>query len=473
MIRAAVAALSFPTLVAAQVPPALPFARTLDLLVVDSTYDGVWRLADSNQDGDYNDPGEISSYYSDLLGSLPWTLPAAIVSAADGTVFVTDLSTDTIYALRDTTGDGDANDPGEHRVFFDGSNVSGLPLPQGYGVTADALGRLFVAVNNATTPAGPDRILKLEDLNGDGDANDLGEATSYYDLPGTTGAVTASIPVKVVIGPDANVYFTENGAAFTRGVWKLTDLDFDGNCNGPGEATLFWTPPFVAAPLHWGLAVDATGTFWVTDHSSNEKVWRGRDANGNGTIEPTEENLFYQTAGSSWWDVVLRDDGAVLLCDTDTTDKVTSLRDLNGDGDALDAGESAQAYDSTTAATAVMTRGAAMIRAPGLELVPATVPIGQSTNLVTRCARPGDLAVTVISFGLGPDLPLPPWGIVEIDLSFFTSVAVGFGDPTGYFTAPFAIPNLPSAIGTYAFQSLAGDAFRLFLSNASVLTVTP
>ncbi|MFN0253689.1 MAG: hypothetical protein ACKV2T_42870, partial [Kofleriaceae bacterium] len=63
MIRRAIAALSFPTLVAAQVPPALPFARTLDLLVVDSSYDGVWRLADFNQDGDYNDPGEISSYY--------------------------------------------------------------------------------------------------------------------------------------------------------------------------------------------------------------------------------------------------------------------------------------------------------------------------------------------------------------------------------------------------------------------------
>src|SRR5688572_30722632 len=71
--------------VRAQFPPALPYARTLDVLVVDTNADGVWHLADFNQDGDFNDAGEISSYYSDTLGAYAWTSPTAIVVAPDGT----------------------------------------------------------------------------------------------------------------------------------------------------------------------------------------------------------------------------------------------------------------------------------------------------------------------------------------------------------------------------------------------------
>ncbi len=57
----AAAALLTSTIAMAQtVPPLIPFARTLDLLVVDSSADGVWRLADRNQDGDYNDAGVTS-----------------------------------------------------------------------------------------------------------------------------------------------------------------------------------------------------------------------------------------------------------------------------------------------------------------------------------------------------------------------------------------------------------------------------
>ncbi len=464
--------LCFAVLATAQVPQVIPFPRTLDLLVVDSTYDGVWRLADMNQDGDYNDPGEISSFYGDLLGAYPWTSPTAIVAATDGTVFVTDISTDTIYALRDGNGDGDANDPGEHRIFFDGSNVSGYAIPQAYGLTADALGRLFVAVNNATTPAGPDRILKLEDLNGDGDANDAGEAQDYYNLPGTTGVLAASIPTKVVVGPDGNLYYTEVGTTFTKGVWRLVDANSNGNCNDAGEATLFWTPPFVTSPQYWGLAVDVAGNFWVTDHSTNEKVWRGRDANANGTIEPGEQTLFYQTAGSSWWDVVLRFDGTVLLCDTDTPDKVTSLRDLNADGDALDTGESFQAYDTSVASVAVAPRGASFLRAPLLDLAPAIVPIGQSTNVTVRASRPGDLVFTAISAGLIPPVSLPPFGSLEVDPNI-VGVGLGLANAATEFVVTIAVPNNPVAINTYAFQALCGDLFRLFLSNASVLTVTP
>ncbi len=53
----------------------------------------------------------------------------------------------------------------------------------------------------------------------------------------------------------------------------------------------------------------------------------------------------------------------------------------------------------------------------------------------------------------------------------------GFGAPLaahGVRAQDFATPGTLYQIGLpFAFQSLAGDSFRLFLSNASLLTVTP
>ena len=143
----------------AQVIPAIPYPRTLDLMVVDSLADALWRLTDFNQDGDYNDPGEVLAYYDDLTGSLVLTNPSCVAAAPDGTVYIGDSTEDYILALRDQNGDGDANDPGEYHVFFDNSNAGALVFSSVQSITVDALGRVFVAQAN-TGSGGIDQILK-------------------------------------------------------------------------------------------------------------------------------------------------------------------------------------------------------------------------------------------------------------------------------------------------------------------------
>lgn len=470
------AALLFPAAVAAQIlPSALPYARTQDLFVVDSSADACWRLTDFNQDGDCNDPGEVTSYYSDTIGAFAWTNPACVGSAPNGVVYVADTTNDTVYSLTDANGDGDANDVGEARVFFDTSNVGLIAIQTPNGITFDVLGRMYLTIVNASTPPGPDRIVRLEDLNGDGDANDAGEAFDVYSVPNSTSSVGTSIPTKVLVGPDLSVYYTEIGTTgvYTKGVWRLTDVNQDGDCNDPGEAALHWQPPFSASPFYWGFAIDQQGWLYVTDHSTNEQVWRGKDLNGNGTIETTEQNLVYQTGGSTWWDIAVRDDGALFLGEGQSPDRVTMLKDLNGDGDCFDAGEATQYYDSTAGGQVIGVRGLCIQRAPLQELSPPVVQVGNTTNVITRTAEAGDLAVTVLSIGLGPQIPLAPWGVVEIDTLAFASLAVGFADAQGVFSVPFTVPNNPAVVGAYAFQTLAGDQFRLFLSNAAVMTVVP
>ena len=396
----------------AQIPPLLPYTRTVDMLVVDSSFDGVWRLSDLSQDGDYNDAGEVNVYYSDASG-IALTNPTCITVADDGTTYVADSTVDIVLALRD--------------------------------------------------------------LNGDGDANDAGEVFDFYTVPNSVTPVGVSIPTKSVIGPDLCVYYSEvgTGTAYPKGVYRLNDLNQDGDCNDPGEAAMFWTPPVATTPFYWGLAVDQQGWFYVSDHSTNEKVWRAKDLNGNGTIETNEQTLFYQTSASTWWEVAVRDDGVIVMCESQTPDRFTRVTDLNGDGDALDAGESFQAYDSTAAPTPLGVRGLAFQRAPLLQAQPPVAPIGTTTNLVTQTAMPGDLTLLVMSVGLGPAFQLPPFGTVEVDVAAFASVGLGFADAQGFFGLPVSIPNNPSVIGAYAFQSLAGNQFRLFLANAVALTVTP
>jgi DNA-binding beta-propeller fold protein YncE len=264
----------------AQVPPAIPFARTLDLVVVDLTYDGVWRLVDFDQNGDFNGPGETMPYFVNGSSGITFASPTCIAVAHDGTVYVGESSTDFIAAMRDQDGDGDADDPGEARVFFDLSNASLLQLESIQGICVDRLGRVFA------TDANADRILILEDLNGDGDANDLSEARVYHDVPGTA-AGGDSIPTAVLAGLDGNLYFTDNGATgvIPKGVYRLEDLTFDGDCNDPGERTLFWAPTAAASPFLYGLAIDASFRFYLSDHSTNEQVLTAFDADGSGTIQ--------------------------------------------------------------------------------------------------------------------------------------------------------------------------------------------
>ncbi len=457
----------------AQVPQAIPYLRTMDLLVVDSTFDGVWRLCDFNQDGDYDDAGEVTPFYSDTIGSIALGNPSCVVCAPDGTTYVGDSTNDIVLALRDQNGDGDANDAGEHRVFFTSvANAGGITMASVQGITVDAIGRLFLAVANTGT-SGADLVIQLFDLDGDGDANDTGEALDYCTIPGGSGAAGNSIPTKVVAAPDGNLYYAEVGSTgvVTKGVWQLRDVNFDGDCNDAGEVNLFWTPPFTASPQYWSLAVDRLGAFYVTDHSANRQVWRGVDTDSSGTITAGEQTLFYQTASSIWWDVVLRDDGVVLLVDASTPDHVTALHDMNGDGDAFDAGESSQAYSAALASIAIAPRGAALARAPWLVLSPPVVSLGSTTTFVTSASKPGDLVIAVLSLGLAPPAPLPPWGTLEIDPSLFVVVGFGIADAGGTFVQPLAIPNVPTAINTYGCQSLAGDTSRLFLSNGALLTV--
>jgi hypothetical protein len=464
----------------AQIPPLLPYTRTVDMLVVDSSFDGVWRLSDLNQDGDYNDAGEVTVYYSDASG-IALTNPTCITVADDGTAYIADSTVDIVLALRDLNGDGDANDPGEFTQVFTSNGPGGITMASAQGLTVDALGRVYVAVSNAgSPPVGSDMILRLEDLNGDQDFDDLGEAAIYASIPGSSTTLGTSIPTKVVVTATGDLLYTEVGttAALPKGIYRLADTNLDGDASDPGEWTPVWTPVvpspgFATTPFFWSLALDWTGVMYTAEYSANENVWRIFDADFSGTIDPSEATIFYHTSASTWWDVIVREDGAILLVEAENPDRITRLIDGNADNDALDAGEAVEIYDSSVAAQAISVRGAALMRAPSLSMIPATTQVGTSSNYTIRTTRPFDLVVPALSLVALPPFSLPPFGFLEIDPINGVLLSLGIADAQCNYSTALTLPNNPVFIGTYATQALCGDLFRLYLTNGASLTLTP
>ena len=471
-----------------QVFPTIPYTRTFDLFVADSfnsatlgEQENIYRLSDLNQDGDYLDAGEVLDFYADTATDLLNT-PTGICCAVDGTVYVCDSSTDVILALRDANGDGDANDPGEAVVWFDSAtNGSGIALGAAQGMAQDALGRFFVlTANQGTTLVGVDGIVKLEDLNADGDANDAGEASYYFQVPNGTGALGDSNPTEFAIAPDGSIYYGDIAGPATSPVVKGIYRIYDANANGvidPGESSLtpWWIPTFVNAAWY-GFAIDLVGNLYACNHgSSSRRIDRAfGDLDLSGSIDPAEQQQVYATAASAtWWDLARRDDGAFLLLDG-IPDAITALVDLTADGDFSDPGEVTTVFDKNLVGLPnIDLRAMAFQRAPRLAMTPAIVQIGQSTTFNLRTTKPFELAVTAAALSFIPPFSLAPWGLLEIDPITAIIFGVGISDAAGNYAYTLALANDPSLIGAYGCQGLSGDGYRLFFSNSEQLTITP
>jgi hypothetical protein len=307
----------------------------------------IWRCADLNADGDYDDASEIVAFYDETAGPFALQDDHRIVSRPDGTVFVVDRGVERIFAFRDANGDGDANDAGESRVFFDGfagANGNGLEFDPARGVW-------FVATSDSGT--GSDAILRLVDTNGDGDANDAGEASEYLSLTDVPGTDSAH-PRDVAIGPDGRVYYldTPNILPSTTGIYRLDDLDQDGDANDPGERTPFFVPPMSGVPYLWSIELGMDAWFYTVE-TTTDVVWRFRDLNLDGdALDPGESSAWWTIGASSFvQDITAAADGSMFLTEAAAPQRIHRVYDQDHNG-VVGAGESIVVYDGSAASTA-------------------------------------------------------------------------------------------------------------------------
>jgi hypothetical protein len=455
-----------------------PFASNLDILVVDTTYDGVWRLSDRNQDGDFDDAGEVTTFYDDTQGSFVLTNPTCVAVAPDETVYVGDSTIDIILWMRDLNRDGDALDAGEHGLYFDSAtNASLIAMPSIQSLTVDATGAVIVG-NASTSSIGDDVVIRMSDGNADGDANDAAEALSYGIVQAFgVGALGDSIPTRVRVGPQGDLFYAEVGStgAIPKGVYLMRDdVVVNGSCNDPGEIRPYWLPSGGGNPFYWGLEVTNDGTLFLTDHGG-ERIWRGKDLNNDGQIQqgPPEEILYYQIpTGSTMWDVMTREDGAIIVAEDETPDRLMLYQDLDQSGAIDQPNEIGTVYDASLAIHVIRPRGAAFLRRPTLVATPNPVRLGQTVTL-SFAGGPGSAVGLFASIASLPAFPLPPYGDLELSPIGLVTVGVLGLNGAGAAALPIGIPIDPTLVGTIPLQSFELDPFRPHLSRRLDAQIRP
>ncbi len=311
-------------------PPPLDAQAVAEWFVCDSTDDRVMHLIDTDGDGLLTS-AEAFVFYDDTSDGPDLSTPSHIVPWNAGYLVSDGGTLDAIYFLADLNGDGDANDSGEIRPFYDDS-APGLDLSSPTGLAVRDDGALFVCDDGATVRA----ILRIVDLDGNGDALGPDELTVYFDQTASLSEPVTD-PESVAVAPDGTIVI---GDSATGRVIRLNDLDGDGTALGVGEATVVYdaTGPIVLNDID-AIQVDGAGRIYAIDEDTGT-VLRLTDLNGDGdALDSGEVILFHDNLAPGSVvtdpnDAILIGPGQLVVVDG-AIDAIVLLSDLDGDGAAL------------------------------------------------------------------------------------------------------------------------------------------
>lgn len=312
-------------------------AASVAALFSDQTTDEVLFVGDLNGDGDANDPGELTVFFDGGNASglvAPTGNIYSMAQGRSGNVFVGDGDTDAVYRLRDLNGDGDAQGAGEASVWFSAGNAEGMPLQTPNGVVEGPDGAIYIVQADTVGTPTRDVVYRTEDLNGDGDANDAGEVSVWLDLGALSEGSSA-----FDIAFDGSVAYIADTAGGSPRVYRAEDIDGNGSIDA-GEVNEFVR----SVDDIFSMSVAASDGDVFSYDFQGDLLARYADLDGNGEIDVAVERF-------DIWDAAPFADGAVFDFDIDGgnaliivnsfdgDDSLLRLTDLNGDGDFLDAGE--------------------------------------------------------------------------------------------------------------------------------------
>jgi hypothetical protein len=340
----------------------MPFARkAAGWLVSDTNLKKIYLCRDLTGDGTFNQANEIAVFFDGTnAGGLPSNCTDSILSmyqAADGTVYIGNGATKTVYAVRDNNLDANAQSVGESRVFFSdaavvGGNLSGLTLPTPNGLCGDAAS-IYVC-NAGTTSVPQDGIYRLRDTDNDGTANGLAEATIFCDSSTLFGTGSSPFACSQANG---DVYFADLRGASTDAIYRCHDADGSGTISA-SEFTVFLNDAFNGAPAGFACKTDGVNIYTAENTGSvnPQTVYRLHDNDNSGAIDAASEavlvwseaNLPAGSIMSNSFDMDVAPGAMLILSNGTNAYELILARDLNHNGLFTDAGETSVALWNTT-----------------------------------------------------------------------------------------------------------------------------
>jgi len=344
----------------------------LAVYVTDSDTDQVLRLTDLDGSGfiEPSTPGEALPFYDDSSPGPDLSVPSALLAKAQGGLYLLDGGTlDAVYVLEDLDGSGSANGAAELRIFYDDSSP-GPNLATPGALAAGPEGALYIADDGKSYQ----RILRLADLDGDGDALDAGEWRVVYDKTALAPSAGALLDIEALACVGNGVLLAADS---TLGmIYSLTDLDGDGDFLEADEVKVFFDPQgsFPFSPIQ-GLSAGPGGEVYAA-HSATGLIVRCIDLDGDGSAMGAGEwTVFLDPAVSPMLrdagDIAVAPDGTLVILDR-KADAVILARDLDGDGTANGAGE---------AISWILDGGSLLSTPSAVAIAPAPPP---PTMLITR-----------------------------------------------------------------------------------------
>jgi hypothetical protein len=241
-------------------------------------------------------------------GTLTAIVYVTTIAIAGQPYLVTDRFVGQIHRIEDINNDGDALDIGE-RVLWGSGLSNAAELTQFHSG--------FLVLDSVQA-----RANYYQDYNLDGDALDSGESTIW-----TNGFTN---PFGIDVAPDGSVYLSDFA---TSRVFRAQDINGDGDALDASEKQLY------ADGIQGAVSIlaNSTGQFVVAFNSG--QVHMLRDTNGDGDALDVGENLTHTPSDIVQVEGIAPREGGGYYAGSWFNDAIYCVRDLNNDGDAFDVGE--------------------------------------------------------------------------------------------------------------------------------------
>jgi len=198
--------------------------------------DGIFRLVDRNADGDCEDtvaglPEREEYCVVPPLGPGNTAHVPFEMTYLGGVLYHRDSGSGVqgVWKTADLDDDGDANDAGEFSGFAINGNASGFTFTAGLVIEPDLARER--ALYTIQVVSGADQLIRVVDLNDDGDAMDAGEITLVY----STAEANYS-PTDILCLPDGSVLI---GDSTGKKIYRLADANSDGLFDQTERSTWF------------------------------------------------------------------------------------------------------------------------------------------------------------------------------------------------------------------------------------------